>query len=205
MNRTRSQSPTGKPRLCGQQWREWAITAQPSPYSERGTARKGRGGGNNPLSAPPHQSQLPLQSPNAFVDTQHMSRHNCHGLNSGVVGIEVCTPPSKMPCPSTRRSTVPSHWRSRAQSRALAPHSSPTRSPTQIEFHSPDKLSLSPLKQHPPAALKAPNVSHRSRCHPCSNTHISTHTHTPATRTTFERTKPPLGNVPCRMAEQKSC
>ena len=90
------------------------------------TVRKGRGGGNNPPAAPPHQSQLPLRSPNAIVNTQSMSRHKSMGSTVEWWTLKFAPPPSRMPCPSTGRSTPPSHRRSRAQSRAPAPHSPPT-------------------------------------------------------------------------------
>ena len=55
-------------------------------------------------------------------------------------------------------------------------------------------LSLSRLTQHRLAALRAPDVSHRSGCHPCS----STHTHTQASETYHvrENETPPRGHPP---------
>ena len=96
----------------------------------------------NPPPPPPPHSKRPLHNPNAVVATLNMSRPKSMG-RGGLVDIKVCTLPSRAPCPSTGRSTPPSHWRSRAQFGALAPHSPPTRSLTRIDFHSPNTHSLS--------------------------------------------------------------
>ena len=103
----------------------------------------GKGGeeGNSP-SVPPTTANY-----HSTAQTQLSRRRVCHATSPWAQrwtsDIEVCTPPSRMPYPSTGRSSPPSHRRSRAQTRAPAPHPPPTRSPTRIGFHSHDMLSLS--------------------------------------------------------------
>ena len=124
----------------------WGTTAPPSPHGRRRAPRKGRRGGNKPPQhPPPPPSPEPATTPQPKRGCRHAEyvTPQVHGPNGGLVDIEVCTPSSRAPCQSTGRSTPPSHWRSQAQSRAPAPHSPPTRSPTRIEFHSPHTHSLS--------------------------------------------------------------
>ena len=131
--RHRAKDRIWQSQCCGRNLKELGATGSCAM-----PPKKPEGGGGG--ATPHHNRTWKLQPPPP-------AKHNClqptyvtlpiHGREILLVDIEVCTLPSRAPCPSMGRSTLRSHWRSKAQSRSLTRHSPPARSPLRIEFPSP--------------------------------------------------------------------